>query len=275
MKILWGGRRGQDFRKTFVRITQEALEVLRLGDPSLRITQEAVEVLRYAYGDITINLELATLTLNLFPVIVSSMTPSDHITVFSEYDLGAIPGASPNDDWTERWHTTLAACTIESGGDHGGQFLRVDHSGENRYALSWDAVGDVADVDIIARIRWAEQLQGVARVYARGSGTTGETGYFVDVHSDTDEIELWRYNNGAATQIGSALSKAIVEDTWYWLRFRVVGTALKYKMWIDGVSEPVSWDKEETDATLATGWVGFGSYRGNFNDCDWFGVDEV
>ena len=55
MKILWGGKRGQEFHKTFLRITQEALEVLRLGDPYLRITQEALEVLRLGlpYASIT------------------------------------------------------------------------------------------------------------------------------------------------------------------------------------------------------------------------------
>ena len=59
------------------------------------------------------------------------------------------------------------------------------------------------------------------------------------------------------------------------MRFRIVGTALKLRVWVAGGAEPGSWDLEYTDASLASGWVGLGAATqtgSNAVDWDYVGV---
>jgi len=194
---------------------------------------------------------------------------ADYSTDFSEYTTGNQPS-----DWTERWHTTVATAIVTAdAGAEGGKVLRVDHSSNNRYAISWDDVGDVTDVEILAKVRFSESGIGISRMFVRGSGTTGETGYFVDIHSSDETVDLSYYNN-ASSGVLATIRKCLIPffDEWFLVRLRAEGISLKAKIWEYGIPEPADWMIEETNALLSTGWVGFGSYSGNYNDCDWFGV---
>lgn len=191
------------------------------------------------------------------------------MTNFNETEVGLQPT-----DWTERWnYDSATAILVAEAGMQGGRVLRLDHSANNIYAISWDDVGDVIDAEVLAKVRWTDQLASVMRIYIRGSGiASNETGYFVSFQANSNQVVLYKHIGGVNTQIGMALSKTLSQDTWYWVRFRVVGTALKYSVWADGTSEPVSWDKEETDSSINSGWVGIGSHTGDYSDCDYFSV---
>ena len=153
----------------------------------------------------------------------------------------------------------------------GGRILRLDHSSNNIYAISWDDIGEIIDIEVLTKIRWTQQLASVIRVYIRGSGAVDdESGYFVSIQANLDQVVLYKHVDGVNTQIGTYLSKALSENTWYWIRFRVIGSSLKYRVWADGDSEPVAWDKDETDSDITSGWVGLGSHTGDYSDCDYF-----
>ena len=189
------------------------------------------------------------------------------MTNFGDTNIGSQPS-----DWTERWNTDDAtAITVVEASRQGGRVLRLDHSSDDDYAISWDDIGDIDDIEVLAKIRWTQQKASIIRVYVRGSGSAGsETGYFVSIQANIDKVVLYKCVIGVNTQIGTYLSKSLSEDTWYWIRFRAIGTSLKYRIWEHGLTEPEKWDKEETDSSISSGWAGLGSFTGDYSDCDYF-----
>jgi hypothetical protein len=83
--------------------------------------------------------------------------------------------------------------------------------------------------------------------------------YFVRVEVTTANAMILtvRKRNGSETQLGSAVTTQFTHaaGTWYKMRFRIEGTALKAKLWTLGTSEPGTWDITTTDSDL----VGVGS----------------
>jgi hypothetical protein len=83
--------------------------------------------------------------------------------------------------------------------------------------------------------------------------------YFVRVEVTTANAMILtvRKRNGSETQLGSAVTTQFTHaaGTWYKMRFRIEGTALKAKLWTLGTSEPGTWDITTTDGDL----VGVGS----------------
>ena len=144
------------------------------------------------------------------------------MTNFNETEVSLQPV-----DWTERWNTEYAtAITVAEAGLQGGRVLRLDHTIDGNYAVSWDDIGNVSDVEVLVKFKWAQPLASIMRVYLRGSGTAGtENGYLVSVQGNTKKVALFKHVNGVNTQIGIVLVKAVAENNWYWMRFRAEGSA--------------------------------------------------
>lgn len=64
--------------------------------------------------------------------------------------------------------------------------------------------------------------------------------------------------SGTFTTINS-VAFSYSTSNFYWLRFNLVGTNLKLKIWQDGTGEPGSWTVTTTDASLSSGGYGLGS----------------
>lgn len=197
-------------------------------------------------------------------------------TCFQEYTTGVQPS-----DWTERWHTTVAASDVQNDASCiGGKKLRTVHSSADRYYLSWDSPSGPDfntdnDVEVLAKVMYTNDssIQDV-RIVIHGAGaTTTETGYLLDLLPTTDEIRITRFLNGAALQLGADVSMTLNADTWYWMRFRreASGNGLKGKVWPASESEPGAWSIERSDVNLDEGRTGFGSQRST-EYCDWFSV---
>lgn len=188
---------------------------------------------------------------------------AQYSTLWTEYTLAAQPS-----DWTERWNPDNFAATVESVTTPvGSRILRVDGS-SGRYVLSWDAIdadADRDDVEVLVLIRLAGTIQAnrtSAGVVVRASGAGGsETGYaaaFRAANPSTNRFNrIVEYSNGSFSEVGNDADTWDV-NTWYWVRFQVIGSALKMKRWTGTVDdEPGTWDIEATDSTLsAAGWVG-------------------
>jgi hypothetical protein len=211
--------------------------------------------------------------------LLSSLVPSEYSTVlnttFEEYDLYETPN-----DWTEQWHTDRADYyVVVTESEYGDKCLRIQSSGAERYALSWNPAGNLADLEIYSRVRFTKGDYSEYRIYARGSGDdTAEDAYFVDFNPDSNTMKLQKYVSGSMSQIGTNLSFTLNVDTWYWVRFRLESTALKYKVWAgDLTSEPTDWDKEETDSSHTTGWCGVGQWDtgSSGTECDYFNVEPL
>lgn len=175
--------------------------------------------------------------------------------------------------FTARWNTTGISYAIQSegiaGSDSGKEFAVTSTSDLNR-SISFDAAGNGhADVDVVISLymRDSEVTDGAAQsgiVVRSNASAANPTGYVFTLegeadtpHAGGDEIRLVKHVSGTATNLVSA-SFAWLINTRYWMRFRVVGSTLKARIWAKGSAEPGTWNLETTDASVAAaGYVGF------------------
>ena len=194
-----------------------------------------------------------------------------YVDNFSTHTVDAAPTG-----WTERWNTGAGTCTIRNdGGVYGRNSLEYIRANTGTYAISIDAIGTAEDdAEVLALVYINTNSDNKTRIYVRGGGAVGsENGYFAYMQPTADSIGIQKYAAGASTNLGSK-AKTVDYGVWYYMRFRVVGTALKFKTWEKGTAEPAAWDLEVTDAALSAGWVGLGgnSSAAGENNYDFFAV---
>lgn len=92
----------------------------------------------------------------------------------------------------------------------------------------------------------------------RQSGTALDgNGYFIVMgQGGSVTVELWERTGGTDTVIGS-VAKTLTLGTAYWLRAHFVGSALRFRIWADGGSEPGTWDVDVTDTVHSSGYMGW------------------
>jgi hypothetical protein len=187
---------------------------------------------------------------------------TQYFTDFTEY----ADTADLNTEWdSDVWdRTSLFVVDLQSTeGKDGGPAMRSRYTSSPgsfaRTAIKWDGpVPDTADVEIVCRFRSNAGTSENNRIaaLARGSGTTanGATGYLGPYFRGN--IRIASYSGGSfATH--ATISGTLSSSTWYWMRFQLIGTALKVRRWADGDTEPGTWDIEVTNSRIsAAGWVG-------------------
>lgn len=196
-------------------------------------------------------------------------------TDFSEYTVDQSPP-----DWDEDWGGGYGARLVQNAvKGYGGQRLNIDSpSSSGRYGLSWDDPGDVRDVEVLARIRNTDGGEQGQRIAVRAKTSADETGYFASIDPVTTGYGIFKYVAGDSAILITDNVKTVLPDIYYWMRFRVVGPALKFKFWAGKpVDEPAGWDLEITDGTIIdSGWVGVSNYTGDtIYDVDWFSVVDA
>lgn len=193
----------------------------------------------------------------------------------------------PPSGWTKRWRATLVSpgSTFDVTTTDEGQFTSFGDRhvyannliNNSQSCISFNAVGDVSDVDVTMRLRGQSSVSDWAPgPVIRGSGiaSTSETGYTVHIDASNDEIVLDKFVGGGARQV---VASAVFNDVspltaWFYVRIQAVGTALKVRHWIEGADEPSTWDIEVTDSSIAgPGWIGIWSYNGD-GQFDWLGA---
>lgn len=182
---------------------------------------------------------------------------------------GTTPGLPTG--WTSRWSSINNTITEGSG------YLRFAKTTAGaRNAASLDAIGSAADLELLAKVRSSAKASTstYGGLMLRGSGSAAaEDGYICSLTNSTnDGLIINRYDagTGVTPAVTGAFSTRISwsTSTWYWIRFRAVGSTLQAKYWADGSTEPIQWDIEVFDTDLtAAGWAGvFGLSIGNL---DW------
>ena len=142
-----------------------------------------------------------------------------------------------------------------------------------RRAISLDEIGEVTDVEILARVFTSTHEERFG-IIVRGSGSEGsETGYVWQTNAQESRYDFSRYLDGnfnSIIQEGYASASRRV-----WLRIRIEGDEIKTKIWDNDLEEPVDWDFEVTNTEIpSAGWVGLFGFDGGSGSklCDWFGV---
>jgi hypothetical protein len=199
-------------------------------------------------------------------------SPAGYLTPFSEYATGSPPG-----DWTERWNGASGSLNIVEGGDD--KYLDAHPTALVGYGFSWDAVGDVQNVEILGLGRCDTASTVSVALIARGKNAPGSRyGYHLYIDGATQNaIRLSKYVNDVYTDsFATAVIAGYVRNDWWWLRFRVNGNSIKAKAWKKGDSEPGAWMIDTTDNDVPdAGWAGGMTYTtANETDFDFFSVGK-
>jgi hypothetical protein len=207
----------------------------------------------------------------------STLPEMDHYTYFSEYSEGTQP-----DDWSLRYQGTTYGTfhAVSPGQGYGSKVLFHDSKGNTgRQMLSWDPLDNTKDLSILTKVRVTETAGHKCYIFARAHGTYPVTNAYYVRFSDTDFIlggwrEVSFLDPSGGWWIASTPFVPTV-GTDYWIRFRVIATELKVKLWEDGTAEPETWTLEGTDdAYQHAGWTGVGGYDSDWY-CDAFGVNTA
>ena len=182
---------------------------------------------------------------------------ANYVTSFSEYAIGVQPS-----DWTERFNDANSTWTVTSAS--GVIFLRNTMTSDGLRFISWDDIdadANRADVEVLTKVRSSSISGAQFQIRVRGSGTSGSpTAYTILYNGSNGRFEMFKDVAGVGTLL-TTITASLSANTFYWLRYRVVGTALKFKFWIDGAAEPGTWNSEITDSDIAAaGWVGLGAF---------------
>ena len=140
-------------------------------------------------------------------------------------------------------------------------------------ALTWDDINSDADrddVEIVGQFK-PRSATGTRTFVFRLSGTNG-TGYAIRLR--TTNFTAYRFSAGTMTSIADVTSLSLSSSSWYWVRFRINGSSVKARYWLDGDTEPGTWDVDTTDSTYSTaGQVGVLAGSGSqIQDWRYFGV---
>lgn len=165
-------------------------------------------------------------------------------TGYSEYTVGSAPTA---------WQTSPSGdATIEVKADAaliGGQWLNTrGGGGTTPKVAAWDEPGTPADVEVLVKLR------------ENGCGAAvriGDENNNYHVYLPVGFTPRLRKRVGSSyTQLANLGGNDVAADTWYWARFRCIGTQLQARVWIDGDPEPTTWQADVADSDLASGYVG-------------------
>lgn len=177
---------------------------------------------------------------------------------------------------------------------YGGQglFQRIIASSRRRVRV-WDTPGDVADVEILAKLGVTQSdVQWCLAARVSGSGGS-EEGFLLKLLGGTGGVQIQKGVAGTFTTLGTDLTDVEYQmrsARWWWFRFRVNGTTVKAKFWLDGDAEPTTggpdddgYQRKETESDVAgAGKVGLYTQDSGVNNsdyefadanyCDYFGV---
>jgi hypothetical protein len=258
----------------YVELAQEL--VVSVQDTTTVTDDETVNVLA---GDLDINVFETAIGVTDVPTVDVEAGPPLEIDVFdsvtvtegvqqeatffrytdwSEYTLDEQPA-----DWTETWSTA----TYEASADilDGFTITNLHCAGPvgTRQFLRWDDVGLAAiDSDILMKVRPLEE----GGEYGAGPMARGQvgtvTGYACFIKPDTNTFQITRYLNASTTSVANVNIQgtrgwSIAKDTWYWIRYRLVGDNHKAKIWRDSEAEPAGWDIDTTNSdVMIPGYIG-------------------
>jgi len=174
-------------------------------------------------------------------------------------------GAAPT-GWTSRWTSTGATWLVRADAPStAGKYLEFARTTTARRLLAYDAVDSDSgrdNAEIFARFQTSQNTSANQfYLILRGSGAAATEGGYVFVNNGSTSISIIKLVSGTATTLATVTVPTMPTNTYYGLRFRVNGTALKAKVWNSEIDqEPAAWNIEITDAAITgTGYAGIGN----------------
>jgi chitodextrinase len=182
------------------------------------------------------------------PVSVTTSAPSS--VLFSDSWTG-----SDGAPWGTAWTTSNASGTVDIQ-SNAGRLAFNDVSGAYARA-QLSGVTAAADSEVVTSYAWSSNTaRTYTDVFLRGSGGWRNayrptSGYGVELQSDSRTVLLMKTVNGTTTTLQSVSAQQLTTGK-QWLRLRVSGSTVQFKIWSDGQSEPAGWAATATDTSVTT-----------------------
>ena len=92
-------------------------------------------------------------------------------------------------------------------------------------------------------------------VYLRGSGGwqngyRPKNGYGLQLSSNSGTVAVQKNVASTTTNLHSVSGAQAVTTAKQWLRLRVSGSTIEFKIWTDGQAEPAAWKSVDTDSSV-------------------------
>lgn len=117
---------------------------------------------------------------------------------------------------------------------------------------------DTTDTDLTLQFRFENVgTEGQLRFFLRANGAFGvngypDTGYAAVVTNSSGALAIERVSGGLPTTLASGSWVGVPDLSIYNLRFQVVGTTMRARVWSASSAEPSIWNAEISDATNAS-----------------------
>jgi len=183
------------------------------------------------------------------PITVT--TPAQTSALFSDTWPGANGSA-----WGAGWTTSTSAGTVNTQSGT-GRLAYNDSSGSYARALL-SGLAARANSEVLLSYQWSSiAAKGYFSVNLRGSGGWANayrprSGYGLEFSSNSANVTVIRALNGGSADLATVANGQQVTTAKQWLRFRVSGTTIQFRRWLDGQTEPTTWTSTLTDTQVTT-----------------------
>ncbi|MFN8019667.1 MAG: hypothetical protein U0P45_16320 [Acidimicrobiales bacterium] len=153
------------------------------------------------------------------------------------------------------WSTSAASGSIAV--DAGTGRLAVDDVANAYARAQLTSLVPVTDSDTTLSYQWSSTSAAATfNLYVRGSGGwlnayRPRTGYGIEVASNSGTAYLRKVVNGTTTTVLTVTGAQPITTGKRWVRVRVVGSTVQFKVWADGQAQPAAWAGSITDAGVA------------------------
>jgi hypothetical protein len=172
--------------------------------------------------------------------------------------------------WSPSWAAGASNGTVDIQAG-AGRIAVVDVA--NSYGRAQlTALAARADSELLTSYQWsATTAVSYLSVYLRGSGGwqnayRPRNGYGLQLQSNSGTVTVQKNVNGVTSTVQSVAGGQAVTTGKQWLRLRVGGSTIQFKIWADGVAEPAAWKSTNTDTSVtAAGQLFLSVVRGSSN----------
>jgi len=201
---------------------------------------------------------------------VSVTTAASNPVLFSE----TWPGADGS-SWPAAWTTSGSAGSSTVDTQAGAGRIAVSDVIGSYARAQLTGLANQADSELLTSYTWsATSPVSYLSAYLRGSGGwqngyRPKNGYGIELQSNSGTVVVQKDVNGIVTNLATVTGAQQVSTGKQWLRLRVSGSTIQFRIWSDGSTEPSSWQSTVSDTDVTTAGQLFLSLdRGSSNTGD-------
>lgn len=163
------------------------------------------------------------------------------------------PDGSP---WSAAWTASSGNGSVSTQAGAGQLAVNDVASAYARAQLTGLAAR--SDSDLLTSFSWSSNSAlSYLSVYLRGSGGwqngyRPKNGYGLQLQSNSGTVVIQKNVNSVTTTLQSVAGAQQLTTGKQWLRLRVSGSTIQFKIWADGTPEPIDWKGSVTDTGVTT-----------------------